>query len=149
VDPDVQPAEPDDLTIALVLKHGVNVSGWVDDDGKTGKKTSSGKSSDLPATEWFMEHGFGEYSGSRNVDAYKLAWRLLRLGDRYPEVWTTAYITGVFRRCWRATEQSAEPFEWDECLGALKSAWLRKTKQDKEDHAALVARARRLLAGEA
>jgi len=152
--PDVVPVEADELTLALIAKHGIDPSLG---DGEerlgvgastgTGKKKSSGKSSDLPATVWFVQHGFGEHTGSRNIDAYRLAWRLLALGDRYPEMYTIAYITDVFRRCWQATDQGEAPFPWEECLGALQSAWKRREKQKKEDHQAQLALAASLLIG--
>jgi len=151
-DPNVAPAEPDELTLRLIARHGIDVGGLGDGEpggnGRgRGKKGSSGKSSDLPATEWFLLSGFGGHTGSRNIDAYRLAWRLLALGDRYPEVWTTSMIKDVFRRCWQRTEQGDAPFEWSECLGALQSAWKRRERQKREEYAAQLQMARSLIGG--
>lgn len=154
-DPDVVPAEPDELTLQLIARHGIDPTGWGDGveskSGKSksgkGKTKSSGLSSDLPATEWFLKNGFGGHTGSRNVDAYRLAWRLLALGDRYPEMYGVGTIADIFRRCWQATEQGDAPFTWDECLGALQSAWKRRERQKSEEHAAQLAMAQRLIAG--
>lgn len=157
--PDVSPREADDDTLRLIHRHGVDVgqfSGVSGDDvsgagengvGKTKKRKSSGTRSDLPATTWFEANGFGGHTGSRNVDAYRLAWRLLALGDRYPEVYSVAQIATIFRRCWQSTDQGESPFEWDECLGSLQSAWKRRERQKKEQYTEQLAMARSLLGG--
>jgi len=153
-DPNVEPAEPDELTLRLIARHGIDPTGYGDGvetlgggGGSRGRRrTKSSGMSDLPATDWFLQSGFGGHTGSRNVDAYRLAWRLLALGDRYPEVYTTNAIADIMRRCWRATEQGDSPFEWSECLGALRSAWKRRERQKSEEYARQFAIARTLLA---
>jgi hypothetical protein len=134
-DYDKAPQDADELTLGLILKHGL-----VLDDGtelRAGRRRqrsgATGDTSDaLPATGWFMANGLGGFSGSRNRDAYRLAWRLLRLGDVHSETYTTTRIAGIMKTCWLATDQGESPFPWDECIGALRSAWNRKTRQDKE-----------------
>lgn len=131
VDPSRVVEDADELVLGLIEKHGL----WLD-DGVTGKKipgATGDTSEQLPATEWFMSNGLGGFSGSRNRDAYRLAWRLLRLGDVNPHTYTTQRIAGIMKTCWLATDQGDSPFDWDECLGALRSAWNRKTRQDKQD----------------
>jgi hypothetical protein len=147
--PGTLPAEPDELTLALITKHGIVIGDLGDgveggaNGGTGGKKKPTGKASDLPSTGWFMKNGFGGHSGSRNIDAYRLAWRLLRTCTTNNEVAT------IMKTCWAATEQGSDPFPWDECLGAVNSAWVRMKRQDEESAKELRARAASLLAGAA
>lgn len=137
VDPDAEIVDADDFTQRLIESNGLLLDG---DDGdgveRRGKRQKSGSTGDtserLPSTDQFMTRGLGWFSGSRNRDAYRLAWRLLRLGDVHPQTYTTVRIAGIMKTCWVATDQGDSPFTWDECLGTLQSAWRRKTKQDAE-----------------
>lgn len=150
VDYDRLPAEADEMTLALVLKHGLVLDDGTELRGKgKGKRTGAAGDTEevLPATGWFMANGLGGFSGSRNRDAYRLAWRLLRLGDAHPQTYTTTRIAGIMKTCWLATPQGDSPFLWDECVGALRSAWQRKTRQDKEQRDQELATAMKL-AGE-
>lgn len=145
--PDVLPAESNEFTLALINKNGL-VLGDLGDGvessgtgGSTGRsKKASGKKSDLPSTAWFVKEGFGGHSGSRNIDAYRLAWRLLRMMQ-------PSEVAETMKRCWLATDQGSEPFTWDECLGAVNSAWVRMKRQDQQDAKELRARAASMLAG--
>lgn len=143
--PNVAPADADDFTIALIHKHGIVLGDLGDgiekSSGGGGKKKPTGKASDLPSTGWFIKNGFGGHSGSRNIDAYRLAWRLFRTCATNHEVAT------IMKMCWGATEQGSDPFPWDECLGAVNSAWVRMKRQDEESARELRARAASLLAG--
>ena len=146
LNPSTLPAEADDFTLALIHKHGIVLGDFGDGieilsgNGANGgkgkkKKKSTGKASDLPSTGWFIKNGFGGYSGSRNTDAYRLAWRLFRTCAHDKEVAT------IMKMCWAATEQGSDPFPWDECLGAVNSAWVRMKRQDEESAKELRARA--------
>lgn len=148
--PGILPAEPDEFTLALINKNGLvlgDLGDGVESPSEVGKKRATQHTNDLPITDWFIQNGFGGHTGSRNIDAYRLAWRLLALGDRHPDVYTTAYISSIFRRCWEATSQGDAPFLWDECGGCLKSAWARRERQKKETYAEQLAWAKSMLAG--
>lgn len=139
VDPGVAVAEPDDLIIQLIEKHGLDLS-LGDGDGverRGRRRKKSGDDEDdgpkLAPTQEFMQRGFGWFTGSRNKDAYRLAWRLLALGDNQPGVYTVSRIASIMKTCWLATDQGDAPFTWDECLAALQSAWRRREKQKKEE----------------
>lgn len=157
VDHDVAVAEADDFTLALIARHGLDLSVGLGDGverrGGRGRKRGSGDSGEsderdrLPATEVFLKDGFGGHSGSRNKDAYRLAWRLLARMDRFPEVWTVAMITDTMHRCWVVTDQGDAPFTWEECVGALQSAWKRRERQKKEDESAMLRLAASLVGG--
>lgn len=146
-DLNIMPADADDFTLALIAKHGIDDTlggdgierrGVVFDE--SGKRKETGVASDLPKTDWFMRNGLGGHSGSRNKDAYRLSWRLLALGKKNPQIYTPTYMAGILKQCWLATEQGDSPFTWQECLGALQSAWRRKDKQDREKDAGLLVR---------
>lgn len=115
----------DDSTLSLLF-HKVS-------HGNDGKVSPGQKKSDLPATEVFFERGFGFHTGSRNVDAYRLSWRLLALNECRPSTWPLDYIVRVMMRIWLKTPQNNESFTWDECLDCLKSAYQRRTRQRKEE----------------
>jgi len=147
-DPDREVAEADDFTLRLVESNGLllDIGDGVERRGKRRSGASGVEARDrLPSTEQFMQRGFGWFSGSRNRDAYRLAWRLLAHGERHPEVWTNIEIARVMKRCWDMTDQGDSPFPWDECLGTLQSAWRRREKQRIEEHEKLLARARSLV----
>jgi hypothetical protein len=151
VDPDAAVAEADDFTLALIESNGLLLDDGDGVERRGGKRKKSagagGEADQLPSTEQFLEKGFGWHSGSRNKDAYRLAWRLLAHGERFPDVWTNVQIARVMKRCWDMTDQGDAPFPWDECLGTLRSAWQRREKQKKEDETKLVAMARSLVGG--
>lgn len=152
VNPSTLPAEPEEIILQLIEKHGLNFSlgdgdGVERRGGRARKKRADDAGPKLPATEYFLKSGFGGHTGSRNKDAYALAWRLLSHGDRWPELWTNVQIARTMKRCWDMTDQGDAPFTWDECLGALKSAYARRERQKKEDESKLVAMARSLVGG--
>jgi hypothetical protein len=149
VNPGVLPSEADELTYALIARHGIDVGSLGDGverrgDGR-GRGATGNTGEKMPATEWFIVHGFGGFSGSRNRDAYRLAWRLLAHGESWPEVWTTTQIARVMKQCWDVTDQGDSPFPWDECLGTLRSAWQRRERQKREDETKLMTIARSLV----
>lgn len=83
--------------------------------GTSGGVTGSGMArSDLPATEWFLAHGFRV--GQRNSDCHRLACRMVGVGRPLPEV------IGWIRAVWNRTEQSDQPFPWGEAVECIKSA---------------------------
>lgn len=149
VDPAIIPQEADELTLALIAKHGIDVGSLGDGVERRGAHQHSGATGDtserLPSTGEFLGRGFGWFSGSRNRDAYRLAWRLLSQGENWPDVWTNVQIARVMKRCWDMTDQGDAPFTWDECLGTLQSAWRRRELQQQEDEGKLVAMAKSLV----
>lgn len=145
VDPNCPVGDADELTLALIERHGLLL-----EQGETGKKmpgAAGDTKARLPATEWFIVNGFGGFSGSRNRDAYRLAWRLLQHMESRPELWTVATVTKVMHDIWKRTEQGESPFPWDECLGSLQSAWRRREKQRLEREARQTQLAASILAG--
>lgn len=145
VDPDKTVSEADDDTLAMIAKHGLLLDGV--ETGRQHTGAAGDTTERLPSTDWFKENGFGGFSGSRNRDAYRLAWRLLALMDRHPDVWTVAMITQTMRECWLRTDQGAAPFDWDEVKGVLQSAWRRRERQKTQELEILTARARSLVGG--
>jgi hypothetical protein len=134
LNPDVAPAEADEFTLQLIAKNALFVEATGAGEASKQNAGAAGDTSEkLPGTDWFMRNGLGAFSGSRNRDAYRLAWRLLRLGKVHPTTYTTTRIAGIMKACWEATDQGNDPFPWDECLGTLRSAWRRMEKQDTEE----------------
>lgn len=93
---------------------------------------SNDASSRLPSIDFFMHQGFGAYSGSRNVDAYRLMWRLLAKNDVCATEWSYERIAHTMRRIWIATIQGEHPFKWDECVECMRSAYKRRELQKNE-----------------
>lgn len=130
VDKSVEPQEADDFTMRMIrTQQSSNVSFGA--DGR--RRADPNRDSDLPPTEWFMVHGFGGYTGSRNADAYKLSWRLLALQQSHPGIYTTDVLTDVMRRIWSVTDQEDHPFEWVECLFCMRSAFGRRQRQQEKE----------------
>jgi bifunctional DNA primase/polymerase-like protein len=80
-----------------------------------GSASLPGNGDRLPPTEEFMERGLGWFTGSRNVDCYRLAWRLWNTyGDE----------NAVFKlaaRCYDATPDVTD-FPWREVVTTVRSA---------------------------
>lgn len=73
----------------------------------------------LPSTAEFERRGFGFFTGSRNRDCYRLAWRLWQ---RYG-LTSEAVVYGILGDVWRKTPQPiGEPFSWHEATVTAVSA---------------------------
>ena len=98
---------------------------WLLADIRTRPRTTNGglgprgraSHSSLPPTEEFLGRGLGWFTGSRNVDAHRLACRLWFKHHGDPE----AVIADMYR-AWEATPQFTHAFPWPEALGAIASA---------------------------
>lgn len=71
-------------------------------------------SSGLPSNDWFLTYGLGAYTGSRDQDAYRLAWRLLNGPEEA--------MIAVLYRAWQAAEDKDHPFTWDDVMKCVESA---------------------------
>lgn len=147
VNPDTLPAEADDFTLALIVKHATVLGDGIERLGGSGKRTgAAGDTGErLSSTEWFTTNGFGGFSGSRNRDAYRLMWRLLAHMDT--GLYTVDRIREIMYLSWQRTDQGDSPFPWGEVIGVMNSAWNRRQRQRAEDEKALSARAASIMAG--
>lgn len=99
---------------------------WHDRFGSsTGRTGSSNSTSDLPSTEWFLEHGF--QPGSRSYDCYRVARRLFRQYGPDERV-----IVGTIRAIWEKTAQP-DPFTWGEALKCVYSAQRKQAENDLQE----------------
>ena len=79
-----------------------------------------GSAGGLPSNDWFIENGLGAFTGSRDQDAYRLAWRLL---GQPADV-----MTYVLYRAWERADQKDHPFTWDDVLKCVESARARRVE---------------------
>lgn len=82
-----------------------------------GAGTDSG-SPQLPPTSEFKLRGFGWFTGSRDQDCYRLAWRL------WGQCTDERAVLAELRRAWEVTDQAqnGHPFRWDEAVKCARSA---------------------------
>ena len=89
----------------------------------------TGSGDHLPKTSDFLERGLGWFTGSRNQDCYRLAWRLWNAGRG------DAHVTEVLTTCWEKTPQDGHPFPWYEVLktaASARHAWVRQKDSERE-----------------
>ncbi len=88
--------------------------------GSNGMIGAAGGGDTLPATEEFLAQGLGWFTGSRNRDAYRLAFRLWAQGCDEHEVELT------MRECWDATGDQHDS-SWGEIWRTTLSAQRRRS----------------------
>lgn len=76
--------------------------------------------SELPPTAEFVAMGFGWFTGSRNTDLYRLAWRLLGRPSGVDPL-------EIIRECYEATPDTSD-FGWDEVLKTVESVRTRRRR---------------------
>lgn len=96
----------------------------------------------LPPTSEFLAYGFGWFTGSRDLDCYRLAWRLWQTHGRGD------VVLELIRCCWSRTDQflNGHPFTWEQAAGKVRSAeegWRsrRAVEQTESETAAEILRA--------
>ena len=89
--------------------------------GGNGYAGAAGGGDQLPPTEEFEVHGLGWFTGSRNRDAYRLAFRLWAQGRDEHDV------AGVLKTCWDATPNQRDS-SWHEMWRTALSA---RRRQDE------------------
>jgi hypothetical protein len=120
----VVPIAPMPLELVALLTSGRRTGGG----GGNGYVGAAGGGDQLPPTEEFEVRGLGWFTGSRNRDAYRLAFRLWAQGCDEREVELT------LRRCWDATgNQHGSSWQeiWRTALSARRrrdDAWANELK---------------------
>jgi hypothetical protein len=93
----------------------------------------SGGSGPLPSTEWFIEHGLGAFTGSRNKDWGRLSFRL------WNELRTEDEVRATLMLLWEQTDQTNST--WSSLWGtALQTRRRWRAARDQELEAVAVLR---------
>lgn len=92
--------------------------------------SAAGGGGPLPPTDEFEAHGLGWFTGSRNKDAYRLAFRLWAKG------FSERDVAGVLYRCWEATGNKSAS-SWHEIWRTALSAHRRHGEARQTDLAAV------------